>query len=583
MRTCLERSSNARAQATLHAEPKGVAPIQYEFFGGAIRMRPTAQCPFRSCKASFRRMSAARTVSNSNAGSQQIRCLCLCGKVLAGILIFIASSLIGNGMEQRHAPSMNTHFYQWDPYLYQERQDGVAEWVGLDKKLTDSIFQHAGMRYTTDPASSWPALLNAIKDGTRDFALGTFLTEERLQFAYFSVPYRYENTMLYLPRGQWRAFRHASPADLFKRLHERQQRLGVVHGWSYTAQVDDYLSIADEQGILVYFDSEEELAPALLGQEIDAYLCSQISGQTLLWRNNMQDRIQTYPAVLARSPIHLMFSQASVEPEQVARINEGLEASRRSGDYARIVRNYIFPILLSITVETDWFWRIDLLGTIAFSLSGVLLGRKEHYSLFGTLLLAALPAVGGGIIRDLLIDRHPISLFRTPYYLLAIILTTLTLYSGLRLWDWTERRYAKSWFKHLQQCMDQWARQVMNGMIQIFDAVGLAAFTVSGVVVAVESQLEPLCLWAPCLAALTGAGGGIVRDVVRSDSEIQSLKGAFYAEIALIWGLVFSLYLTWTTHLLNSHHMFIAVLIVLIGTFLTRLAAMLFNIKSPMF
>jgi hypothetical protein len=69
-------------------------------------------------------------------------------------------------------------------------------------------------------------------------------------------------------------------------------------------------------------------------------------------------------------------------------------------------------------------------------------------------------------------------------------------------------------------------------------------FSVIGVIVAVESGASPLWLWGPLLAMLTGAGGGIMRDVIRADSNMPSLKGEFYAEVALIWGFLFSLFLS---------------------------------------
>jgi polar amino acid transport system substrate-binding protein len=113
--------------------------------------------------------------------------------------------------------------------------------------------------------------------------------------------------------------------------------------------------------------------------------------------------------------------------------------------------------------------------------------------------------------------------------------------------------------------------------------LGLAAFTIIGVAVAVESKSTPLWVWGPLLAVLTGAGGGIIRDVVRGDAKNPSLKGSFYPEIALIWGAILSLFLDWQTHRLDLDEVFLATIITLVGAFLTRILVIFLDVRSPLF
>ncbi len=483
-----------------------------------------------------------------------------------------------------HAPNqaLATSLFSWDPYSFPMTDDGVIHWTGLDLNLINAIFKHAGMRYLAEQESNWPTLVTEVENGTKDFAFGSFRTPEREEFAHFSDPYRYENIALYIPRSSVAAFKHDSLAGLFRRLRGRHARLGVVKDWSYSHPVDRHLAQPDNHALLVSFETEDKLPGALLKNEIDAYLCSQITGQTLLWRKGLQSRIQEYPRVLFRSPVHLLFSKETVTQEQVEHINRGLADARQSGEYNQIVRDYMYPILLSITIEARWFTIVDVLGTIAFSISGLLLGRRERYSLFGTFCLAALPAVGGGILRDVLLDRHPLGVLRTPVYMMAVIFTTLSYYFTLHVFRWARIHSTLRTNQALRRLRAS-TRKITEPLVQTFDAVGLSAFTVIGVVVAVESRVEPLWLWAPFCAALTGAGGGIVRDVVRSDTSLKSLKGVFYPEVALIWGLIFSLYLTSSADRLDPHQIVLAVVIVFLGAFLTRVSAICFKIKSPLF
>jgi polar amino acid transport system substrate-binding protein len=87
------------------------------------------------------------------------------------------------------------------------------------------------------------------------------------------------------------------------------------------------------------------------------------------------------------------------------------------------------------------------------------------------------------------------------------------------------------------------------------------------------------------LAALTGAGGGIVRDVIRSDANNPFLKGTFYAEIALLWGWILSIFLMWYANRLDYKpaEISLAVVVTLGGALLTRMAVFYLRVKSPMY
>ena len=124
-----------------------------------------------------------------------------------------------------------------------------------------------------------------------------------------------------------------------------------------------------------------------------------------------------------------------------------------------------------------------------------------------------------------------------------------------------------------------------HAAITFFDALGLSTFAVVGVIVAVEAKIQPLWMWGPLLAALTGAGGGILRDVIRADADNPGLKGSFYAEVALIWGLVLSLFLNWYSFLPKYEliHLTVAVVGVILGGLATRMAVVYFKIRSPMY
>ncbi len=168
-----------------------------------------------------------------------------------------------------------------------------------------------------------------------------------------------------------------------------------------------------------------------------------------------------------------------------------------------------------------------------------------------------MPAVGGGVLRDLISGRSPLAVVASPIYLYVIIATVLAGALAYKVTDYLGKKGVAP--KSLLGV------QLSSNIYLFFDAVGLSAFTVIGVVVAVEQQCEPLWLWGPLLAALTGAGGGIIRDVVRADSNNSNLKGSLYPEVALLWGFLFSLFLIWEAGRLNLAEVWLGVVTTILG------------------
>jgi polar amino acid transport system substrate-binding protein len=231
--------------------------------------------------------------------------------------------------------------------------------------------------------------------------------------------------------------------------------------------------------------------------------------------------------------------------------------------------------LIMQTVDRPWFLIIDILGTIAFAISGLVVAYRVRASILGALVFASLPAIGGGIIRDIIVDRRPIGVLTTPIYILTIIGTVFVGYLLLKAVSAYERKIVR-----LNPQVD--ARGVIH-LLEFFDAIGLACFTVIGVVVSLTARCEPLWLWAPILAFITSTGGGILRDLVSSSKSISSLMGELYGEIALFWGLMVALFMIWKEEDIQPNQIFYAVIAVIIGALITRLIAYYYKLRSPIF
>jgi polar amino acid transport system substrate-binding protein len=187
-------------------------------------------------------------------------------------------------------------------------------------------------------------------------------------------------------------------------------------------------------------------------------------------------------------------------------------------------------------------------------------------------VLASLPAVGGGVIRDLLFQRQPLGIVRDPRVLLMIIGTVIVGMLVIRISSFAG---AKRFTESLRS-----RGHLGTGLIQICDGMGLASFMVIGVVVVLDTSVQPLWLWGPISAGITSSFGGMMRDLLRRDALAPKLQQELYPEIAVVWGVAFSLFLQWEAERLQPSEIFIGVVITMVGAFLTRMLAVLFRLKG---
>lgn len=154
---------------------------------------------------------------------------------------------------------------------------------------------------------------------------------------------------------------------------------------------------------------------------------------------------------------------------------------------------------------------VDLLGVFVFALSGALLAARKRFDVFGVAVLALAAALGGGIIRDLLIGAVPPVALRDWRYGAAALLAAGV---GFVAHHPLER---------------------MGPAVRVFDAIGLGFFAVAGTSKALAFGLPPFA--AVAMGVLTGVGGGVMRDVLAGEVPLV-LRREIYAVAALAGALV---------------------------------------------
>ncbi len=145
----------------------------------------------------------------------------------------------------------------------------------------------------------------------------------------------------------------------------------------------------------------------------------------------------------------------------------------------------------------------ELLGTAAFAISGVLTARDKNMDIFGALVLGMITAVGGGILRDVIIGQTPPAAFRSPLYLRAALLVSLATFSVLILQE-----------QHPSFHLREHSPLRTERMINIADSIGLAIFAVSGTQVVLDGLYAANHGLALFVGTISAVGGGVLRDMM---------------------------------------------------------------------
>ncbi|HET6362935.1 MAG TPA: trimeric intracellular cation channel family protein [Gemmatimonadota bacterium] len=194
---------------------------------------------------------------------------------------------------------------------------------------------------------------------------------------------------------------------------------------------------------------------------------------------------------------------------------------------------------------------LDLIGVAVFAVSGVMVAARKEFDLLGIAVIATVTAIGGGTIRDLLLDRHPVFWIREPTYLLVILsAAALTLL------------YARF-------------RKPPRISLLIADALGLALFTISGAQIAEERKLSGIIV--VIMGTMTGCAGGLLRDVLSAEVPLVLRQADLYATAAIVGATAYLL-----LQAAGLEHTF-AALVGMATIVVLRLAAILWKLRLPVF
>ncbi len=155
----------------------------------------------------------------------------------------------------------------------------------------------------------------------------------------------------------------------------------------------------------------------------------------------------------------------------------------------------------------------EYIGIIAFAMSGFFIATRNKLDFLGVLISVFLTALGGGIIRDVIVDKPPYTFsHNTPALIIVAVMILLIVFKF-----------------HKKESIEN------KPLFILSDSIGLISFSITGALIALEHNLNLTGVLA--LSFITAVGGGIIRDVIINEIPFV-LKTGFYGTIALLIGLI---------------------------------------------
>ncbi|WP_333613527.1 trimeric intracellular cation channel family protein [Psychrobacter sp.] len=205
-----------------------------------------------------------------------------------------------------------------------------------------------------------------------------------------------------------------------------------------------------------------------------------------------------------------------------------------------MINHFIFPDIL--------LYLLDMVGVIACAIAGTLLAQHKGFDIAGCILVSMVNAIGGGTLRDMALDRHPLFWMTDLNYVIVITITSLILQI----------------FFHLYHKIDK--------ALKFFDAIGLAAFSVIGFKVALAQDMSPVI--AVMMGVWTAIIGGLLRDIICNEIPLL-LQREIYITASIAGSLSYLALDYWGVDAVTNEFMMLFII------FFVRMLALKFDWHLP--
>lgn len=232
-----------------------------------------------------------------------------------------------NRVEANH--NLSVGWELWYPYQYHNTEQQL---VGLDFDIFNAIVKESqlNVNYTELP---WKRHLHYIKTGEMDIAMGASYTEERAEYAFFTVPYRLELVKLYVRKG------NIEKIDLptLSVLSSSDYMIGVEGGYYYGSEYQELIKTAEFQSHINEVIDLEENVELLLAGHLDGFLVDPVTMKAFVDKYKLHGEFEQHPMTIYQDNIHIMLSKKTMEQTTVDKINLAIAKLESSGKLKQII------------------------------------------------------------------------------------------------------------------------------------------------------------------------------------------------------------------------------------------------------
>ncbi|MDF2965444.1 MAG: hypothetical protein K0Q51_832 [Rickettsiaceae bacterium] len=455
----------------------------------------------------------------------------------------------------------------WDvipPYEYKDA--GELKGIDLDLLKLYSNIADIDIEYSK---INLPKQLKMLEEGMIDIALDLSFSEARAEYLHYSIPYREERYSYFMIRDL-NNLKFINLSDFLMNLNLKGLRLGLVQGIVYADPViQNFFNETINQRNLKYYENSEKALEGLLRGEIDGLIDDQRIINSLKLKAKFANQIQEIDLKI-HAPVHIAFSKKTVAIDTVEKFNNIIKQESDSQNYKNILKEYLLPLNLSTNLHKTWFNILSHLGIICFAIAGVIVAAKYNTNLLGAIIFTFLPTVGGGIVRDLMLNTEKATILFAPTFVFYILFIAICGFTFLRFIDYKEDNNNSQ-------------NSLIEGVFHICDAIGQGVFIVIGVAAALINKVGPLELWGPFFAFLSAQGGGMIRDAFIKDKINVTNSRLLNAEVSIIWGLIFSYLLTSQLNDFDTEYISNIIWVTVIGSVTTSLLLNYFKVPNISF
>ena len=151
----------------------------------------------------------------------------------------------------------------------------------------------------------------------------------------------------------------------------------------------------------------------------------------------------------------------------------------------------------------------EIVGTVAFAVSGAMTALTRHMDIFGVAILGLMTAVGGGAIRDITLGLTPPAMFTNPLYAILALLSSVLVFLPSVRWALLRKK------------------RMFDTVLLVMDSLGLGVFTVAGIQTALRANENCGVFLLLFVGVITGVGGGVLRDVLAGNTPYIFVKHVY--------------------------------------------------------